>query len=94
MVYVRIAFILSQHPPQLIHGDAGLTQDGPQEARSNRFPCMQRNGHPAILSKMLEVGMRASLCNDLPAQLAERPDEFPAGDPRQRWHEADRSRSR
>jgi len=41
---------------------------------------------------VLELGVRAFLDYDYPAELAKRPDDFMAGDPGQWRHEANRKR--
>jgi len=67
--------------------DAGSADAGTAEST----PACHDARNPA--AGMLEVGMRAFLRDDLPAQPAERPDEFPAGDARQPRYETDRQRS-
>jgi len=51
---------------------------------------MKGNRHPATPVGSLELSVRSFLDHDHPAQLAERPDYFPTGDPWQWRHGLDR----
>jgi hypothetical protein len=51
---------------------------------------MKGNRHTTTPVWSLELSVRSLLNHDHPAQLAERSDHFPAGDPWQRWHDPNR----
>lgn len=64
--------ILSQRGPQVVGAKAGLVQDRPEQARTDRLPSMERHGYPTPAIWMFELGVRSSLGYDHPAERGHR----------------------
>jgi len=79
------------HRAKIVGGDVGLAHDRPKQARSEGLAGMSGHGDAAVAGRVLKLGVRAVLDHDHPTHLAQGTYEFPAGDPRQRWHGANRS---
>lgn len=78
--------ILSQGGSELLAGYARLGQDRPEQSRSQRLACVQRNSDPTPTSRMLELGMRTTLDNHDPAESPKGLNDLPAGDTREQRH--------
>lgn len=72
-------FVLSHDFSELLNADAGLVQDRPKQPRSSGLTRMQGHGHATTTTRVFELGVRTPLDYYQPAQLAEGPDDLPAG---------------